>query len=159
MEKSIGTRLREAREAAGLKQKDAIKLLGISKQQTLSSYENDRTNPPLDILKKMCEIYNVTADYLLFGNKTKNSYTLADFAKILADLSLNDNCSVGVFKRDETSYPGILIRDEKFGKFIMDLEKMRSLLKGETIDFPLFSDWFSSKLSELEMTTIGINEE
>jgi transcriptional regulator with XRE-family HTH domain len=38
--------------------------LGIS-QETISAYESGKSYPSVDILLKLCEIFNVSADYLL----------------------------------------------------------------------------------------------
>ena len=67
MEK-ICAMLAEARTDKGITAEEASKLLGISKK-TLSLYENNHRNIPLNIFYKMCILYDVSADYILFGKK------------------------------------------------------------------------------------------
>ena len=38
-------------------------------QETISAYENGKTYPGVDTLLKLCEIFNVSADYLLDRTK------------------------------------------------------------------------------------------
>lgn len=40
---------------------------------TLSAYENNRALPPLDIFKKICQIFNLSADTLLEINDISNT--------------------------------------------------------------------------------------
>lgn len=46
-------RLKELREDKDLKQKDLASILNIA-QNTYSNYENGKTEPPYEILKKLC---------------------------------------------------------------------------------------------------------
>ena len=57
-------RLKELREDKDLKQKDLALILNIA-QNTYSNYENGKTEPPYEILKKLCLFYGVSADYIL----------------------------------------------------------------------------------------------
>ncbi len=57
-------RLKELREDKDLKQKDIAVILNIA-QNTYSNYENGKTEPPYEILKKLCLFYGVSADYIL----------------------------------------------------------------------------------------------
>ena len=63
-------RLRVARMGKGLSQTDLSKLLGV-KQNTLSSWETERTEPDMASIRKMAEVLGVTTDYLL-GFETQN---------------------------------------------------------------------------------------
>ena len=51
--------IREQRQKAALTQQEAVELLGYRKSQFLSSLERGLTKPPVDVLKKMCEVYRV----------------------------------------------------------------------------------------------------
>lgn len=61
---TLGERLRIVRMRKKLTQQDAAKKLNIS-NITLSSYERDKRDPDTETLRKMCLLYNVSADYLL----------------------------------------------------------------------------------------------
>ena len=62
--KSFAQILSELRRTAGLSQRKAAADLNIS-QALLSHYENGAREPGLDFVCRVCDYYNVTADYLL----------------------------------------------------------------------------------------------
>lgn len=62
--KQLGDRLRDLREARDLRQNEVAAALNIS-NKLLSSYERNISIPPADTIKKLCEFYNASADYLL----------------------------------------------------------------------------------------------
>ncbi len=57
-------RIRELREARGLKQRQVASVLGIC-QSTYSNYESGRLKVPIVILRNLEGFYQVSADYLL----------------------------------------------------------------------------------------------
>lgn len=57
-------RLKERRERAGLSQTDMSKALSITRQ-AYNHYETGKREPTNDALKKISEILNCSADYLL----------------------------------------------------------------------------------------------
>lgn len=56
------------RNNAGLSLRNAAKKLQIS-YQTLSKYENDSTNIPVSLLKRMANLYQVPLNYIFLGKK------------------------------------------------------------------------------------------
>lgn len=62
--KSFAQILSELRRTAGLSQRKAAADLNIS-QALLSHYENGAREPGLNFVYRVCDYYNVTADYLL----------------------------------------------------------------------------------------------
>ena len=58
--------LRAARVNAGLKQKEAATLLGVS-NKTLSNWENGVSVPGADKIDPICMIYGVSYDNLIFS--------------------------------------------------------------------------------------------
>lgn len=58
--------IKEARERAGLTQKMAAKLLGVT-EAAVSQWENSKTAPKTDRLIRIASIYGVTVDELLMG--------------------------------------------------------------------------------------------
>jgi len=58
------TRLKELRQKAGIKQTDLCAKLGVS-QGTLSGWETGKYSPPIESIMKLCEIFDVSVDYLL----------------------------------------------------------------------------------------------
>ena len=57
--------LKAARVNAGLLQKEAAALLEVS-NKTLSSWENGTTVPKANVIDKICNLYNVDYDNLIF---------------------------------------------------------------------------------------------
>lgn len=57
-------RLKAIRRECGKTQKDVYTLLGIS-ANGYASYEQGRTEPSIETLIKLCQIFEVSADYLL----------------------------------------------------------------------------------------------
>lgn len=57
--------LRAARINTGLTQKEAAKMLGISRN-TLASYELYKTKPDIEIAKQMAKLYGLPVDGIIF---------------------------------------------------------------------------------------------
>lgn len=66
----IGNKLKEARKNANLSQEQVAEILNTSRSN-ISKYENGNLEPNIQTLKKFCEIYNISADYLI--GLTKNN--------------------------------------------------------------------------------------
>ena len=64
-------RLKELRKEKGLTQTDLAELLEVTKL-TIHNWENGVSNIKPDRLKKLCEIFDVDATYLLGYNNVKN---------------------------------------------------------------------------------------
>lgn len=66
--RQVGARIRQAREASGLTQERFAELVGIS-PQNVSCVERGLAGVSLTVLKRMCEILSVSSDQLLMGGK------------------------------------------------------------------------------------------
>lgn len=65
-------RIKALREDSDKTQNELAKYLNIA-QNTYSQYESGKREIPLSCLIKLCEYYNVSADYLLgLSNKKRN---------------------------------------------------------------------------------------
>lgn len=62
--------LREVRRESGMTQKDVYTALQVS-PNCYASWEQGRTQPDIENIKKLCAIFEVSADYLL-GLEDKN---------------------------------------------------------------------------------------
>ena len=62
----IGMRIQDARKKKGLNQDQFAELLDVSKQ-TVSSIERGTKGTKLTNFVKICQILDISADYLLFG--------------------------------------------------------------------------------------------
>lgn len=60
---SVGTRIKAARQAAGLNQEQLAKLLGVSKG-SIGNYEADISHPKEEILISLMNTLNVDANYI-----------------------------------------------------------------------------------------------
>ncbi|MCL2556519.1 MAG: helix-turn-helix domain-containing protein [Firmicutes bacterium] len=63
MEKII-PRIKELREEKGLTQAQLAKAIGFN-YRTISQYERGINEPDLKTIKKLCDFFEVTSDYLL----------------------------------------------------------------------------------------------
>lgn len=84
---TIGKIIKQLRIVHSLSQEDLAEQLGVSRQ-TISNWENDRTVPALDYMKKLCEEYQLSLDQLfrLETNevgKTKLSKRLLFYLSVL----------------------------------------------------------------------------
>ena len=64
MKSAFAKKLSSLRREKGLSQRRAAADLGIS-QALLSHYENDAREPKLEFVTKVCDYYDISADYLL----------------------------------------------------------------------------------------------
>lgn len=98
-------RLTGLRENKGWSKTYVAKAIGLSSMQTYANWEYGRTEPDFQMLNKIANLFNVSTDYLLNGNKEEHK---------TADLADKDT----VF-----TYEGREIPPE-------DLEYMKRLLRG-----------------------------
>lgn len=64
----FGDRLKELRKEHSLTQEEIGELCKVGKT-TISNWENNITQPPFDIVKRLAQYFGVTADYLLGLNQ------------------------------------------------------------------------------------------
>lgn len=65
---NVGTKIKEARTALGITQEQAAEELLVSRQ-TISSWENGKSLPDIVSVIKMSELYQLSLDELLKGDK------------------------------------------------------------------------------------------
>lgn len=61
---SFGKKLRELREKKGLTQKELGDILNLTKSN-ISKYENEKLEPNLETFKKISDLFQVSAEFLL----------------------------------------------------------------------------------------------
>ncbi|BFH11387.1 helix-turn-helix domain-containing protein [Paenibacillus melissococcoides] len=71
---TIGKRLRFLRDKHQLTQEKMAELIG-KKKGNISNYESDNYEPSAQTIIAICKIFNVSADWLLFG---KNNVTISE---------------------------------------------------------------------------------
>lgn len=79
---NIGKNIKEIRKAKNIKSKDLAKKLNIA-PSTLSSYENNKNNVSIEMLKKIAQVLNVPTDLITNGihKELKKYYTFKDIVK------------------------------------------------------------------------------
>ena len=65
---NFGKTLQELRGKNNISQENMAETLGVSRQ-TISNYENSKSYPDILVLIKLCEVYNISLDELIKGNK------------------------------------------------------------------------------------------
>ena len=63
---TIGDNLRALRADSGMTQEQVAEQLGVTRQ-TLSSYESGRTRPDIDMLVRLCQVYDTDLDGIVYG--------------------------------------------------------------------------------------------
>lgn len=79
---TFAARLRQLRMAKGLGQGDVAKLLGIHKIN-YGRYERGESKPTTDTLSKLADVFGVSTDYLLEGEKTDAAVANLEDADLL----------------------------------------------------------------------------
>ena len=104
----FGLRIRELREARKMSQETFGKRIGRSKP-VISSYENNIKTPPLDVLIKISNEFNVSLDYLVGKEKTKtlNVNGLSPSQIKLLNLIVDD------FRDGNNIFKGLSARQQK----------------------------------------------
>ncbi|MBP5598405.1 MAG: helix-turn-helix transcriptional regulator [Pseudobutyrivibrio sp.] len=69
----VGKRIRSFRKEKGLTQVELGALIGVGHKQ-IWSYEHDRLLPQIDTCILMCNIFDCSMDYLIFGRIPNDSY-------------------------------------------------------------------------------------
>ena len=78
----MGNRIKLRRKELHIKQSELAERLDISNNH-ISSIENGREKPSLDMFLKICEELKVTPDYLLLGNVHANNILCAWFQSFI----------------------------------------------------------------------------
>lgn len=64
----LSNRITQLRKQEGFSQENLGEKLNVSRQ-AVSKWESGQSTPDLDYIIKMCEIFNVSADYLILGKE------------------------------------------------------------------------------------------
>ena len=83
---SLGERLLELRKSKHLSQEEVADKLNVTRQ-TVSKWETDQTTPDFNKIVPLCELYDITANELLTGEKEVSEY---DYSEELKNLEKED---------------------------------------------------------------------
>lgn len=160
-ENGIGFRLKRAREKCGLKQADVREQIPeISSVQSVSAYERGENNPPLEILKKLCILYGVSSDSILFGNDglPQKEKTTSDYVAQMVDAVDNLKLNFTVYEDNDwgsTVHRQIDLTPSDYGGLDDFSEKwirLRSLLDSNTLKPDEYKLLINRRLEELTIT-------
>ena len=89
---SIGGNLRRLRLERGLTQEQVAERIGLTRQ-ALSSYESGRTRPDIEMLERLCRVYGVGLEELIYGGPARPwerrlKWAAAGLLALLAALTL-----------------------------------------------------------------------
>lgn len=70
----LGDKLFNLRKKSGLSQEEVAEKLGVTRQ-TISKWETNQTVPELVRVKLLCEVYNVTYDYIISSSGLNSDVT------------------------------------------------------------------------------------
>ncbi|GAB2570873.1 helix-turn-helix domain-containing protein [Gracilibacillus alcaliphilus] len=122
----LGKRLKEARKSKAFTQMEVSKKLGIS-HGTLSGYERGYRDPDTDILNRLAQLYEVSADWLL-GNETDEPDTFSPITEINRLLKEYDIKQSGFYEIDRWKAMGAeeIKELENYFKYITDKAKEKN---------------------------------
>src|SRR6266542_4548657 len=87
---SFGKKLRECREAKELSQAELARKISAH-HSIIGRYERDEVKPTIDVVKKLADILNVTAGYLLGETENDSLFKTPDMLKRFQEIdSLNE---------------------------------------------------------------------
>lgn len=117
----IGERIKDLRKKAKMNQEDLGAILEVT-GAAVGSYERGKREPSIESIKKMCEIFNVTSDYLL--GMTDDRYATVRFnSKVELQTLLEVNEHVTLYNHE-------LSKDEK--QRIIDVSSVMFATKNQT---------------------------
>lgn len=72
MDNDTGERIKQLRKQKGLTQKEFCERIN-AKQSKISYIERGTNEPGIEIIKTICKAFNISADWLLFGDKDEDT--------------------------------------------------------------------------------------
>ncbi|MBQ4546110.1 MAG: helix-turn-helix transcriptional regulator [Oscillospiraceae bacterium] len=87
-------RLKNLREEYGMTQQELADKLFLT-QKTINSYERGRTQPNMETLCKLSDIFDTSIDYLLGNTDVRYSYALAEDKELVEQ----ERCLVKNFRK------------------------------------------------------------
>ena len=111
---NFGQRLKKLRKSKGLTQTDLANILHLSDKSSISRYERNHNNPPIDVIKKMSEVLDVSVNYLLKGIENESNSKLQninenEMIKIPIILNLCAIFSIVITTADQSAYCQLII--------------------------------------------------
>ena len=159
MENIFGERLKEIRNANNMSQNELANYLDIT-PSSLSYYENGVRNPPITILPKLVERFNVSVNWLLGINENQNIElkTYADMIRHIIPLLEQSNAWYiwleSLPYNGGEQVHGLGTSDNIILDFLNDYEKMSELTDKSSVPEDLFRTWIDGRIQSLKDTPL-----
>lgn len=172
MDKNIFAKnLKAVRDSKSMSQAEFAEHLGIV-QSTYSAYESGKSLPNTEILFRICDTCNISADWLIgLSERSKLEVSVNSYADAIGCIQgLNkafDTVNIGgtgtiasvdyaAGEPEYISYPYalLLIVDENLSLFFQQNGQMRDLLKKGAIDSLLYQEWIRGKVDSFSEAKI-----
>jgi len=109
---TFGTKLRNLRENLNLSQLDVANNIGCS-SKVLSNYELDKREPDFETLIKICDFFDITADFLLGRVKSPKYYKEIELNPLTEKLLYYFEALPEQYKKDVIRYAKLNVLDIK----------------------------------------------
>lgn len=148
-------KLRELREKKHLTQIEMADLIGVT-QATYSAYENKKQTPKLEIFIKICDQFNVSADWLLGRQNLEfdNDISKADLFFTLINF-FNGGFLVDVVELKSesnqmaTDIISMIIEDEEILSSFEEYKTINELVLKGSLSKDVLNTWIKSKIENL----------
>ena len=148
---TIGNRIKELRTSKNLTQEDIAKMVKESKA-TISNYEKGKVSPPIELLIKLAERYDVSIDWLC-GLSNEEIPRLMSYGDAFFRLVEIDKV-IGFSVEDVTFFSNLrgtaVLFDATLTKALEEYQEMVNLRDNNTISEHLFNLWISDKVQQLD---------
>ena len=148
---TIGNRIKELRTSKNLTQEDIAKMVKVSKA-TISNYEKGKVSPPIELLIKLAERYDVSIDWLC-GLSNEEIPRLMSYGDAFFRLVEIDKV-IGFSVEDVTFFSNLrgiaVLFDATLTKALEEYQEMVNLRDNNTISEHLFNLWISDKVQQLD---------
>lgn len=148
---TIGNRIKELRTSKNLTQEDIAKMVKVSKA-TISNYEKGKVSPPIELLIKLAERYDVSIDWLC-GLSNEEIPRLMSYGDAFFRLVEIDKV-IGFSVEDVTFFSNLrgtaVLFDATLTKALEEYQEMVNLRDNNTISEYLFNLWISDKVQQLD---------
>ena len=148
---TIGNRIKELRTSKNLTQEDIAKMVKVSKA-TISNYEKGKVSPPIELLIKLAERYDVSIDWLC-GLSNEEIPRLMSYGDAFFRLVEIDKV-IGFSVEDVTFFSNLrgtaVLFDATLTKALEEYQEMVNLRDNNTISERLFNLWISDKVQQLD---------
>ena len=138
----MAERIKAARKAKHLNQKEFAKLIGVS-FSSVQKYEMGLVQPRPDVLNRICEVLNCKLFYLMglsesseYSKQEKDKFFVADFVRWLGYKTYQVDNEVEEIGRAMDGTPVFMAKDERIG--IEDIDNKKKYIV-------LLKDWEKMK--------------